>query len=164
MHDMSRYHYRKFVGYLLFAGMVVGIDQFSKQMAYLNLFGQPPIEILPFFQLALVLNRGAAFGFLATAGGWQHYFFVALAGVISMLVIGWLWFAQQRNALLSWGLALVLGGALGNLLDRVSHQYVIDFILLHYHNWQFPAFNIADIAICCGAALLLFDELGRGRR
>ena len=156
--------WQQFTGYLFVAGVVVILDQFSKQVAYATLPGQPAVEILPFFHLVLVFNRGAAFGMLAEAGGWQHYFFTTLAMAVSIALVIWLWRTHQhtprRNALLSWGLALVLGGALGNLIDRLSHQFVIDFILLHYGNWQFPAFNIADSAITLGALALILDSLG----
>ena len=160
MNRSLQFSYPKFLGYLALAGFVVVIDQLSKQAALVNLMGQRPMEILPFFQLALVFNEGAAFGFLNDAGGWQHYFFVTLAIIVSGVLVSWLWRAHGRNAMLSWGLALVLGGALGNLIDRISHQFVVDFILLHYRGWQFPAFNIADSAITVGAVALILDSLG----
>ena len=152
-------HHRKFIAYLAFAGIVVLLDQLTKQAAGAGLSGRPAVEILPFLQLALVFNRGAAFGFLDDAGGWQHYFLGGLGIVVSLLLVFWLW-RSHRNALLSWALALVLGGALGNLIDRVSHQHVIDFILLHYRGWYFPAFNLADGAITLGALGLILDSLG----
>lgn len=157
-------HHMKFIGYLLFAAFVIVVDQLSKQIAYANLLGQPSIEVLPFFQLTLVFNRGAAFGFLNDASGWQHYFFITIAIVVSLVLVGWLWRAQHRNAILCWGLALILGGALGNLIDRVNQQFVIDFISLHYGQWQFPTFNIADGAITLGAVALILDTLGFGAR
>lgn len=156
----SPYRRRKFIAYLVFAGIVVLLDQLSKQAAYASLLGRPPVEILPFFQLVLVFNEGAAFGFLNDAGGWQRYFLSSLSLIISLLLVFWLWRSHHRNAMLSWALALVLGGALGNLIDRVSHQHVIDFILLHYGGWQFPAFNLADGAISLGALGLILDSLG----
>ena len=153
---------QQFAAYLALAGVVVLLDQLSKQAAYANLLGQPPVEVLPFFRLALVFNRGAAFGFLSDAGGWQHYFLSALAVIVSAALVCWLWRARARQggALLSLGLALVLAGALGNLIDRVSHQHVIDFILLHWRGWYFPAFNLADSAISIGALILILDSLG----
>lgn len=156
----SPYRCYKFIAYLVLAGIVVIIDQLSKQAVSTSLLGRPSVEILPFFDLVLVFNEGAAFGFLAAAGGWQHYFLGALGIIVSLLLVFWLWRSHDRNALLSWGLALVLGGALGNLIDRVSHQHVIDFILLHYGGWQFPAFNLADGAISLGALALILDSLG----
>lgn len=160
-----RHGWRNFTNHLVLAGLVVILDQISKQAAHAHLLGHPPVDILPFFRLTLVYNRGAAFGFLADAGGWQHGFFVGFAVVVSVVLVVWLWRASRQNdprpsAMLPLGLALVLGGALGNLVDRVSHQHVIDFILLHYANWQFPAFNIADSAISLGALALILDSLG----
>lgn len=158
------YRRRKFRAYLLFAGVVLLLDQISKQAAYTFLLGQPPLEILPFFQLVLVFNEGAAFGFLNTAGGWQHYFLGGLAILVSLILVLWLWrnvhHNAPHNAMLSWALTLVLGGALGNLMDRISHQHVIDFISLHYANWYFPAFNLADSAISLGALGLIADSFG----
>ncbi len=151
----------KLTGYLLLAAGVVFLDQLSKQAAVIHLSGQPPVEILPFFRLTLVFNRGAAFGFLGDAGGWQHYFLGGLAVVISLALLCWLWRVHARDALLSWGLALVLGGAVGNLTDRIIQQQVIDFILLHYRNWYFPAFNLADGAITLGALALIIDNFTR---
>ncbi|MDD9875326.1 MAG: signal peptidase II [Gammaproteobacteria bacterium] len=156
--------WRKFTAYLALAAVVVVADQLTKQAAYAALLGAAPVEVLPFLRLALVFNRGAAFGFLGDAGGWQHYFLSGLASVLSVLLVGWLWRAHRRHALLSLGLALVLAGALGNLIDRVSHQHVIDFIVLYYRAWQFPAFNIADSAISIGAVALIIDHLGAARR
>ena len=137
------------------------LDQISKQVASV-LFGHPPLpplEVLPFFYLTLVFNKGAAFGLLAEAGGWQHYFFTGFGLVVSTALVVWLWHAHKQSNMLCWGLALVLGGALGNLIDRVAYQHVIDFILLQYGNWQFPAFNIADGAISIGALLLILDSI-----
>ena len=160
---MSPPHRRQFIGFiacLALAGAVVLADQLSKQAASAGLAGRPPVDVLPFLRLVLVFNKGAAFGFLHDAGGWQHYFLSGLGSVISLLLVLWLWRSHHRNALLSWGLTLVLGGALGNLIDRVSHQHVIDFILLHHGSWQFPAFNLADGAISLGALALMLDALG----
>lgn len=148
-----------YAGYLLLAVIVVIVDQFTKQLAYQNLGGNPAMDILPVFKLVLVLNQGAAFGFLNDAGGWQHYLFISLAVVFSAVLLVWIWRELGRNRWLTFGLSLVLGGALGNLIDRVNAGYVIDFILLHYKDWYFPAFNVADIAITCGAIILIADSL-----
>jgi len=145
--------------YLLFAAVLVVIDQVTKQMAYQHLGGQPSIEILPVFQLGLVLNKGAAFGFLHDAGGWQHYLFVGLAAIFSLVLLVWIWREQERNVWLAIGLGFVLGGAIGNMIDRVSAGYVIDFLIFHYRDWYFPAFNVADIAITVGAMMLILDSL-----
>ena len=148
-----------YVGFLLLAAGVVVIDQITKQMAYQALGGSPPIEILPVLKFALVLNQGAAFGFLNDAGGWQRIFFIALALIFSLVLLVWIWREMERNRGLTIGLSLVLGGAVGNLIDRTMLGYVIDFIVLHYQEWYFPAFNIADMAITFGAIILIADSI-----
>jgi signal peptidase II len=115
-------------------------------------------EVLPFFNLVLVHNTGAAFSFLANAGGWQRWFFTAIAVVISVVVLVMLK-RQAGKPLVAASLALVLGGALGNLYDRVSLGHVVDFIQVHAAGYYWPAFNVADSAICIGVALLLLDSL-----
>ncbi len=115
------------------------------------------IDILPFFNLTYVHNYGAAFSFLSEAGGWQRWFLSIIAVSISVLLIWWLKRLPATNKVLCGAYSLVLAGAIGNLYDRISYGYVIDFLHVHYNNWHFPAFNIADSAICIGAALLLFD-------
>jgi signal peptidase II len=115
-------------------------------------------EILPFFNLVLVHNTGAAFSFLAQAGGWQRWFFTAVAVVISAVLV-WMLRKPGNPAVLSCGLALVLGGALGNLYDRVTLGYVVDFVQVHAGGWYFPAFNVADSAITIGVILLIGDSL-----
>ena len=148
--------------YLVLLALSLGIlvlDQITKRMAYENLMGQPAVDVLPIFSLVLVFNEGAAFGFLNDAGGWQHYLFIGLASVFSVILLIWIWRERERNLLLASALALVLGGAVGNLADRLMHGFVIDFLLLHYGGWTFPAFNVADIAITMGAILLILDSL-----
>src|SRR5690349_8325798 len=115
-------------------------------------------EVTPFFNLVLAHNTGAAFSFLAGAGGWQRWFFTAIAVVISVAIVVVLR-TQAGNRLLAVALALVLGGALGNLHDRVTLGYVVDFVQLHAAGYYWPAFNVADSAICVGVALLLWDGL-----
>ena len=143
----------------LSAGVVL-LDQISKQIAAHFLAGKPPLEIFSFFQLALVFNRGAAFGFLHNAGGWQHVFLGGVAVAVSVAIVVWMWRLRGRDVWLGCALALVLGGALGNLTDRIFHQAVIDFIVLHYRHWFFPAFNFADSAITIGAIFVIIDSLG----
>lgn len=155
---------RRFVGYLLVSALIICIDQVTKQIAYQQLYGQPAIEVFPFLQWVMVFNTGAAFGFLNDVGGWQHFLFGGLAIAVSIFIVVWLRQVYQTNATLSLGLVCVLGGAIGNLIDRLINQYVIDFILLHYQQWYFPAFNVADIAITCGAILLIFDSLRSGNK
>jgi signal peptidase II len=154
----------KYLFYLVISIVVIAVDQWTKAVAYENLLGAKPIDVLPVFQWALVFNRGAAFGFLANAGGLQHYFFSALAIIIGVVILVWLWRSHAKNTILSWGLTFVLGGAIGNLIDRLRFQYVIDFINLHYHDWYFPAFNVADMAITLGAFFLILDALGIGEK
>jgi signal peptidase II len=115
-------------------------------------------EVAPFFNLVLVHNTGAAFSFLAQAGGWQRWFFTIVAVAISALLI-WMLRKPGTGTLLSFGLALVLGGALGNLHDRVTLGYVVDFVQLHAGGYYFPAFNVADSAITVGVVLLVWDSL-----
>ena len=154
----------KYLMHIGLAMVLVGLDQWTKQIAYQNLLGQPPIDVLPILQWALVFNSGAAFGFLNQAGGIQHYFLVGLAMVVSMVLLVWLWRSFTHNRLLSLGLVMVLAGAIGNLIDRVVYRYVIDFIYFHYQDWYFPAFNIADSAITLGAICLIADSFGFGGR
>jgi signal peptidase II len=114
--------------------------------------------ITPFFKLGLTFNTGAAFSFLADAGGWQRWFFTVVTIVISIAIVAMLR-REQRNRLLAFSLALVLGGALGNLYDRMTLGHVVDFILVHAGEHMFPAFNVADSAISIGVALLIWDSL-----
>jgi len=118
-----------------------------------------PVEVLPIVDLRLLHNTGAAFSFLAAAAGWQRWLFAGIAIVVSFFILRWLRETPSSARVLAGGYALILGGALGNLFDRIVHGYVVDFISVHYAGWYFPAFNIADIAITCGAALLIFDML-----
>ncbi len=115
------------------------------------------IDILPFFNFTYVHNYGAAFSFLSDSGGWQRWFFSLIAVSISVLLVWWLKRLPATNKVLCSAYALVLAGAIGNLYDRIAYGYVIDFLHVYYENWHFPVFNIADCAICIGAALLLFD-------
>ena len=116
------------------------------------------LEVTPFFNLVLVHNAGAAFSFLAGAGGWQRWFFTGVAIVISGVII-WMLRKPENTRLLSCALALVLGGAIGNLYDRVTLGYVVDFVQLHAAGYYFPAFNVADSAITVGVVLLIWDSL-----
>lgn len=150
--------------YAWVAVVVLILDQLTKYLAAGYLMRQGEIHLLPFLNLVLVHNTGAAFGFLSSAGGWQNVFFivVALAACAFILWMGWRLGAKDK--LLATALMLVLGGALGNLVDRVFHGYVIDFIDVYYGTWHWPAFNVADSAITIGAVLLIIDALGSGSR
>ena len=117
------------------------------------------LEILPVFKLTLLHNYGAAFSFLHDASGWQRWFLSSISALVSGLVAIWLWRIHRHQRLMAAALVIILGGALGNLLDRVTTGYVIDFLVVHYQDWYFPAFNIADAAISIGAGLLILDML-----
>ena len=143
---------------LAIATLVLLLDQLSKWSALSNLKLGITEEVLPFMNWLLLLNPGAAFSFLAQSSGWQRWFFTIL-GLAASLYILWLLRKNQSDKILSWALSLILGGALGNVLDRIMYGAVVDFIDLHYGNWHWPAFNIADSAICMGAALIVFSEL-----
>ena len=137
---------------------VVALDLATKEwVSSVFRYGET-MEVMPFFNLVLVHNTGAAFSFLAQAGGWQRWFFTAVAVVISGVLV-WMLRKPGTGRLLSAALALVLGGALGNLYDRVTVGYVVDFIQLHAGGYYFPAFNVADSAITVGVVLLIWDSI-----
>lgn len=121
------------------------------------------LPITSFFNLVRVHNAGAAFSFLADAGGWQRWFFTGL-GTVAALVMVYLLRTHAGQTLFCWALSLLLGGAVGNVVDRVLYSHVIDFLDFYYGTWHFPAFNVADSAITMGACLLILDELLRVRR
>ena len=145
------------VGFVL-AAVVIGLDQYTKALATAELQYRVPVEITAWFDLMLAHNTGAAFSFLASAGGWQRWFLAGVALVVSVVVGIWLMRLKHSEQMLGIALGLVLGGGLGNLIDRVSLGYVVDFISWHYNDWYWPAFNIADSAICVGAVLLVWDS------
>jgi signal peptidase II len=144
--------------------VVVGLDQYSKYLAMEILQYQIPKPVFPFFNLFLTFNTGAAFSFLHDAGGWQRWFFVGLAVAASAAVVYWLKQLERRDINLAVALSLIMGGAIGNLIDRLLQGHVVDFIQVFYDRWYFPAFNIADSAITIGVILMLFDTLFGGRR
>ncbi len=150
--------------WLALAAGIVGLDQATKYAIAGTLAFGERIAVLPgFFDLTLVYNRGAAFSFLADAAGWQRWFFIAL-GALAAVFIVWLLRRHGEQRLFALALALILGGAIGNVIDRIVHGHVVDFVLLHWRGLHWPAFNVADSAITVGAALLVFDELRRIRR
>lgn len=137
---------------------IVALDLGTKWWISSELMLGDTQEVTPFFNLVLAHNPGAAFSFLAGAGGWQRWLFTGITVVISIgLVV--LLRRHERNALLASAFALVLGGALGNLYDRLTLGYVVDFIQVHWAGWHFPAFNVADSAITIGVVLLLWDGI-----
>jgi signal peptidase II len=141
------------------AALVVVLDQVTKGIADGALEYGRPVEVFSWFNLTLQYNTGAAFSFLSDAGGWQRYFFSLIAVVISAVLVGWLYLMPRDQRLLALALALILGGALGNLWDRLVFGHVVDFISVHYGGRYFPAFNIADSAITLGAACMIFDSI-----
>jgi signal peptidase II len=144
--------------FFVLALLVILLDQFTKGLASSGLDYGQPVRVFWWFNLTLQHNTGAAFSFLNDAGGWQRYFFSGAALVISAVLAVWLCLMQRGQMLLAVSLGLILGGALGNLWDRVTLGYVVDFISVHYENYYFPAFNIADSAITVGAIGMLLDS------
>ena len=149
------------VRWLLLGLLVLFADQFTKLLALYYLHPYQRIDLLPVLNITLLYNKGAAFSLLAGANGWQQWLFVVLALVFSAGILVWLRKLPARgHAWLAAGLALILGGALGNALDRVWHAHVIDFIQVHWHEtWYFPTFNLADTAITIGAIIAAADAL-----
>jgi signal peptidase II len=135
--------------------LILIIDQYSKYLVSNYLLFGDPLYILPVFNLTLAHNTGAAFGFLHEASGWQNIFFGGLAVFVSIGILSWLWFLSKRDYLLNISLCFILGGSLGNAIDRVRFSYVIDFLNFHVRDWHFAIFNIADSAIFIGACLLM---------
>ena len=140
--------------------LVVILDQASKLAIAGSMQLYQSIPVMPFFKLTYVHNTGAAFSFLSEAGGWQRWFFAALALVISGVIAVWLARLKHHEILLAVALSLVLGGAIGNLIDRLVYGYVIDFLDVYYQTWHWPAFNIADSAITLGVILMLVESFG----
>ncbi len=151
---------RAFVVYILMALVVIALDQSTKLWIVQHLQLHHSIPVFPVFSIVRAHNYGAAFGFLNNAGGWQTLFFTVISVAVSIVLIIWLKQIAAIQRQLSIALALVLGGAIGNLIDRIQYHYVVDFLLFYYDNWQFPAFNVADSAITLGAILLIFDSFG----
>jgi signal peptidase II len=143
---------------------VIVLDQTTKQIAEATLMAYEAVPVLPSFNLTLMYNTGAAFSILADAGGWQRWFFLVLSLAISVVLVIWLSRLEASERYLATALALVLGGALGNFIDRVVFGHVIDFIQVYYDRWYWPAFNIADSAITIGAALLIINSLFGSQR
>jgi signal peptidase II len=133
------------------------LDQITKHAVTANFQYGESKYVLPFFNLVLAHNTGAAFSFLANASGWQREFFIAVTVIITAVLL-WMMRSNRHNRLLCVALSLVIGGAFGNLYDRVLHGYVVDFVQWHAGGYYWPAFNVADSAICVGAALLVWDS------
>jgi signal peptidase II len=157
---------KKSAGLTLWLGIamiVVLLDQLSKiTLSRMMVFGQSD-TITSFFNLVMVYNRGAAFSFLADQPGWQRYFFAGVSLLASLLII-WMLMRHSGQRLFCWAMTLILGGALGNLIDRIAYGHVIDFLDFHVAGLHWPAFNVADSAITVGAVLFILDELRRVNR
>lgn len=144
--------------------LVVVLDQGSKYLAERMLTLHDPVALMPLLNMTLSHNPGAAFSFLADAGGWQRWLFIALAALVSVVLVVWLRKLSRADAWIAAAVTLVLGGAIGNLIDRVTHQYVIDFIDVYYKGWHWYTFNVADMAITVGVVVLIADGLfGRSK-
>ena len=146
--------------YLWLSAAVIALDQVTKWLAVKYLLGRAPVVLLPVFDLQLVYNSGAAFGLLDDAGGWQNAFFVLIALAVSGFIVHLLRRLQVHEVQTAVAFGLILGGALGNVVDRLRQGYVVDFIHWFYRDWHWPTFNIADSAITIGAVLLVLDALG----
>jgi signal peptidase II len=150
--------------------LTVALDQLTKYIAEAELLLHKPVAVIPgFFNFTLMYNKGAAFSFLSDAGGWQRFLFAGLSTVISIFLLFWLKQIskddeQKHNHILQIAIALILGGAIGNLIDRALTGEVVDFIQVYYSTYYFPAFNIADSAITLGAGLLILDMVLETRR
>lgn len=149
--------------------LTIVLDQLTKKIAEAELLLHQPVAIFPGFNFTLMYNKGAAFSFLSDAGGWQRIFFVILSTSISIFLFFWLKQIsrddqQKTNLLLQIAIVFILGGAIGNLIDRAMTGEVVDFIQLYYATYYFPAFNIADSAITLGAALLIMDMFLENKR
>ena len=153
-------------GWLLWVGIAVLIamlDQFTKVLILGSFQYGESLPITSFFNLVRVHNLGAAFSFLSDAGGWQRWLFTGI-GVVATLFMTWMLRAHAGQRLFCSAISLILGGAVGNVIDRLIHGHVVDFLDFYWGRWHFPAFNLADSAITLGAMLLILDELLRVRR
>lgn len=144
--------------------LTIALDQASKRLVDTTMKLYESVELIPHFQLTYLRNEGAAFSFLAQAGGWQRWFFVALSLTASVGIVYWLTRLPQDRRWEAAAWALVLGGAVGNLIDRFAYGYVIDFFDAFYRDWHFPAFNVADSAITVGVGMLLLDAFKTARQ
>ncbi|MBE9532605.1 MAG: signal peptidase II [Proteobacteria bacterium] len=139
--------------------VIVVFDQFTKYIASTSLEMHQPIAVMPMFNWTLMHNTGAAFSFLADAGGWQRWFFAVIAVVVSVVIFLWIKRLEQHEKWQAIALALILGGALGNVIDRIWLGYVVDFIQVYYQQWYWPAFNIADSAISIGVVMIIIESI-----
>lgn len=144
--------------WLWVSALIIALDQLTKVIMsnWLDLY--QTVAVMPYFNFTLAHNSGAAFSFLAGAGGWQRWFFIVLAASVSIALIIWLSRLKAHAKLEAIAISLIIGGAVGNLLDRIIYGYVVDFLDVYVGSYHWPAFNIADAAICIGAVLLILDS------
>jgi signal peptidase II len=153
------------IRWLWISVLVIAVDQLTKLWIERTMVLGDGFAVLPVLDIVRAHNTGAAFSFLADAGGWQRWAFSLLAVGVSIALVFWLRMLEvSRQALLAFGLALILGGAIGNVIDRFEHGYVVDFVHAHWGSAYFPAFNVADAAISIGAVLVILDAILDGRR
>ncbi len=145
--------------WILIAILVIALDQLSKWWIRALFELYEAIPVFPGLQIIYVRNLGAAFSFLSSAGGWQRWFFIVLSVLASIAIVIWISRLPKQRRLEALGLSLVLGGAIGNLVDRVLLGYVVDFIDVYYQSWHWPVFNVADSAITVGVAIMIIDIL-----
>lgn len=145
------------------SAIAIILDQVTKIWVQNSLEYGTRIEMLPIFNLTHVHNYGAAFSILSEAGGWQRTFLTVLALVISGVLLWWMRQTSKSNMVLGMSYSLILGGAIGNIIDRVAYGYVVDFLHFYYNDWHFPAFNVADAAITLGAMFLIYDAFTAGK-
>jgi signal peptidase II len=159
----STSHFKGMLPWLILAAIIIVADQFTKTLilGYYKLGDSTPVT--GFFNIVRVHNSGAAFSFLANAGGWQRWFFTGIGAVATIFIL-WMLRGHHAQKLFGFALACILGGAIGNVVDRLLHGYVVDFLDFHVKGWHWPAFNIADSAIFIGAACLILDEILRVKR
>ena len=147
------------IKWIWLAVVVIIFDQLTKYIASTSLIMHQPVAVMPMFNWTLMHNPGAAFSFLADQGGWQRWFFAVIAVVVSVVIILWIKRLQQHEKWQAIALALILGGAVGNVIDRIWLGYVVDFIQVYYQQWYWPAFNIADSAIVIGVGMIIIDSI-----
>jgi signal peptidase II len=158
---MSKQQANRHLSWLWLSAVVIIVDQLTKYWAEHILGPTGVVQILPVFDLSLAHNTGSAFGMFGGLGGIQHVFFVALAVIVSVVLTVFIRRLATHERHLAVGYALIIGGALGNAIDRLVYQYVVDFIHWFYQDWHYPHFNIADSAIFIGAGLLIFEAFGK---
>lgn len=150
--------------WLWISALVIVLDQWTKQSVAQNFSLYESVPVTSFFNLSFAINKGSAFSFLANQGGWQLWFFSGIAVAVTGLLCYWLSHQTKQQRLLNIGYCLIIGGALGNVIDRVIYGYVIDFLDFYWKTYHYPTFNVADIAISLGAAFMIIDALLQGKQ